>query len=232
MNSQNIFWTFSTAAQAIAAFIGFLTAGFFFVYEKIASQSEADETLLEIIEELLKSYHSKIKTLIYLTGLTIMFCLFITFINGFNWRIEMALVIICSILIIITIIWASFFVITITDPSNIKKTARRITIKDKSLFDIKNESTESVSEFLRKFLELEKRLRKLAEENDMPMNYRSVPLIKYIDYLETIHKITLIQFRVISELIRTRNVAVHTQSEFIDKRLIKSLDNLLIDIKT
>lgn len=32
MESQNVYWAFSAAALAIAAFIGFMPAGSFFIY--------------------------------------------------------------------------------------------------------------------------------------------------------------------------------------------------------
>jgi len=230
MNSANIYWTFSTAAQAIATFIGFLLAGFFFVYEKIAIQSEQDETLIDINIELHKNFHSILKTLLYLTASTIILCLFITFSNGYDWPLKWVLIIMCSLLIIVTISWAIYFVITVIDPEKFKKAANRISSKQKILFNVKKESAKSVSEFLMKFIELEKRLRKLAELNNMPI-YRSVPLVKYIDYLLSIQKITETQHRDITELTRTRNYALHGQSTYIDNRLVESLEKILTEIE-
>lgn len=231
MDSQNIYWTFSAAAQSIAAFIGFMTAGFFFVYEKISFQGDDDETLIEINKALQKKYYNILKTLLYLTGGTIIFCLLISFLNGHDFGFKIVLIILCSLLIIVTISWAIYFVIQIIDPAKIKKTAIRISSKEKSLSDIKKESNKSVSEFLMKFIELERRIRKLAEQNDMPMSFRNVPLNKYLDFLEAVQKISKEQSIKISELMRTRNYAVHGQSTYIDNRLIQSLDELLEEIE-
>ena len=49
---DNIYWLFSSSAQAIAACIGFLAACFFFVYDSIDKQVEKDETLEEIYADI------------------------------------------------------------------------------------------------------------------------------------------------------------------------------------
>ena len=68
---DHIYWLFSSAAQAIAAFIGFLSAGFFFVYDHMQRQVDKDETLVEIYDELKKQYYRRLEWLLVFTGLTI-----------------------------------------------------------------------------------------------------------------------------------------------------------------
>jgi len=52
---ENVYWTYSAAAQAIAAFVALLVAGYAVVLSMMESAAQADETLIEIHEELKKN---------------------------------------------------------------------------------------------------------------------------------------------------------------------------------
>jgi hypothetical protein len=79
---DNIYWTFGSAAQAIEAFIGFITAGFFFVYDRMDKYIESDETLEEVYSDIRGQYYKRLKTLLILTGFSIIFSLIVVYINA------------------------------------------------------------------------------------------------------------------------------------------------------
>jgi len=81
---DNIYWLFSSSAQAIAAFVGFLAAGFFFIHDRIDKEIEKDETLEDVYHEIKNQHYKRLKLLLILTGWSIILSLFVVFINGYN----------------------------------------------------------------------------------------------------------------------------------------------------
>ncbi|NJK94510.1 MAG: hypothetical protein HC905_05905 [Bacteroidales bacterium] len=81
---DNIYWLFSSSAQSIAAFTGFLTAGLFFAYERLDKAVELDETLEEINNEIKNQYYRRIFALLVLTGISIASSLSLLFLNGYQ----------------------------------------------------------------------------------------------------------------------------------------------------
>ena len=49
---DNIYWLFSSSAQAIAAFVGFITAGYYFVLQTMEMRLNKDNSLNEIFNEI------------------------------------------------------------------------------------------------------------------------------------------------------------------------------------
>lgn len=85
--ADNVYWLFSSSAQAIAAFIGFLAAGFFFSYDLMDKQVEKDETLEVIYVDIKNQYFKRLKALFILTGFSILLSLGVVFINGYDFGI-------------------------------------------------------------------------------------------------------------------------------------------------
>src|SRR5260221_10462109 len=60
MSVDYIYWTFSSAAQSISAFVAFLLTGYALVHSLMESARERDDTLEEVHAELRKSYHERL----------------------------------------------------------------------------------------------------------------------------------------------------------------------------
>jgi len=58
---DEVYWTFSSAAQAVATFIGFALAGYGLVYTMMEKVAQEDETLREIQERLKAQYHGRLR---------------------------------------------------------------------------------------------------------------------------------------------------------------------------
>jgi len=242
---DNIYWLFSSSAQAIAAFIGFLTAGFYFVLDKMDDQVDIDPTLDEINEDIKRSHFKKVKILCVLTGLSIIFSLALTFTNGFDYGLKTLFIVIISLLNVSTITWAIVFVINIIDPDNISKTAKKLIKENKDLFLFQENKDENISDsikigdFIEKFVILEKIVREMDSrfelayflrdkyKNFTPLN----ELFRIMFQKELIDNQTL---RDLHEVNKVRNLAAHGQIDRVDKRIndmLESLTHRLNEIK-
>src|SRR5215211_741630 len=85
MNDENIYWLFSSAAQAIATFVAFLLAGYTLVHAMMESVQQHDDTLEEIHAALIRQYYRQIKWLAIITGVAVLGSLTMLYLNGFEW---------------------------------------------------------------------------------------------------------------------------------------------------
>jgi hypothetical protein len=236
---DNIYWLFSSSAQAIAAFIGFLAAGFFFSFDRMDKQVDKDETLEEIYAEIKKQYYSRIITLFILTGSSIILSLSITFLNGFDLKVLGIIIkIFVSLLNIVTIIWAIVFILYIIDPSKVKKTADKLIKANENISDEDSILTITRGQFIDKFIELEKLLRQLAEKHqlfdDTNINVRmrtTMPLYQIIQELNLRQIINRNQFNELLEVNKVRNLAAHGEINNVESKLGDWVDRIVVDLK-
>jgi len=237
---DNIYWLFSSSAQSIAALIGFLTAGFYFVLDKIDDQVIKDSTLTEINQELKRSHFKKLKILCLLTGASILLSLLLVFANNWNFCLKTPSIIFVSLINIITIAWAIIFVISIINPDNINKTAQKLISEDKDLFSseiIFETDSIKIGDFIEKFVQLERIIRELDKlyelsyilndkyKNFIPLN----ELFKIMFQREMIDSQTL---RDLYEVNKVRNLAAHGQIDRVDIRIGDIVDDLLFKFRS
>ena len=63
MNTDYIYWTFSSAAQSISAFIAFLLVGYALVHNLMEAARDRDDTLEDLHMALRLSYHKRLTVL-------------------------------------------------------------------------------------------------------------------------------------------------------------------------
>ena len=232
---DNIYWLFSSSAQAIAAFIGFLTAGFYFVLEKMDEQVKSDPTLDEINQEIKRSHFKNLKVLCVLTGASILLSLVLVFTNGFDYSRKTIFVIFVSLINITTIIMAIVFVIGIIDPDNIVKAAKKLIKEDRDLFSAESgDSMDSIKigDFIEKFVQLEKKTRELDKRfelsNYIRYSYKKItPLIDLFKIMLQMELIDQKTFQDLREVNKVRNLAAHGQIESVDIRIDLILSDLV-----
>ncbi|MGY0041026.1 hypothetical protein [Pedobacter sp. NJ-S-72] len=221
---ENIYWTFSSSAQAIAALIGFLAAGFFFIHERMDREVEKDETLIEIYTDIKKQYFSRLKSLLWLTGLSIISSLALVYLNGFDLGVySIILIIIVGALNTFTIVQAMLFVIFIVNPSKIENTADKLIENDKESFDNKSSHMISRSGFLRRFTALEKTARDILTKNqslraDASRSRQFIPFQLVIKELSHGGILTRDQVNKFNRVTKLRNLVFHGEIEVIDSR--------------
>lgn len=233
---DNIYWLFSSSAQAIAAFIGFLAAGFFFSYDRMDKHVEKDETLEDIYVEIKKQYYKRITTLFVLTALSIIMSLATVYLNGLDlgfWNIVIRILV--ALLNIVTIIWAIVFILFIIDPSKVQKTADKLIKQNENVNEKDSLQTMTRGDFIDKFIELEKLLRYLAEKYQLSVEinskYRTLPLHEIIRGLHRRGVIDSKQFSELLEVNKVRNLAVHGEIHNVDPKLGEWLDKIISRLK-
>ncbi len=107
MNNENVYWLFSSAAQAIATFVAFLLAGYTLVHAMMESVQQRDDTLEEIHSALIRQYYTQIKALAIITGAAVLSSLAMLYLNGFAWPCKGAVVALAATLDIAAIAWGS-----------------------------------------------------------------------------------------------------------------------------
>ncbi|MGY0035101.1 hypothetical protein [Pedobacter sp. NJ-S-72] len=229
---DNIYWTFSSSAQAIAALIGFLAAGFFFIHERMDREVEKDETLIEIYADIKKQYFSRLTFLLWLTGLSITFSLILVYLNGFDLGVfSILLVITVGALNIFTIFHAMLFVIFIVNPSKIENTADKLIETDKESFDVKNSRTVSREEFLEKFMLLEKTVQNILAKNqgfgvDAGRAQQFMPFQRAVSELLQRGILTREQVMKLNRVTKIRNLISHGDVKVVDSRAQMIVDDL------
>jgi hypothetical protein len=231
---DNIYWLFSSSAQAIAAFIGFLAAGFFFIYDKFDKQVEKDETLEDIYTELKSQYFKRLRILFVSTGFSIVLSLTIVYINGFNLgRWNGWFEILVASLNVWTIWKAIAFVVFIIDPNKVKQTANKLIKENKTHFEAVEGQALSLGVYMEKFVKLERKLRGIASHylirsnEPSEQNYgRTMPLGELIRQLSDREIITGEEYHQLREVNKVRNLAVHGEDNQIEPRMGEIVDRL------
>jgi heme exporter protein D len=228
---DNIYWLFSSAAQSIAAFIGFLATGLFFSFDRLDRATEKDDTLEEINQEIKKEYFSRAKGLFVITCFSIVFSLGVVYTNGLDMgKYALYIWIVVGVLDIFTILWALGFVIFIIDPAKVRKTGKKMVAEDQTLAA---STGSNVALFMTRFVELEKVLRSLAKSQDFGFRGRSAehtPLSFLIGGLYRSEKITNPEFGQLRELIKARNLIVHGALDNIDRDLVNKTETLTSEL--
>jgi len=232
---DNVYWLFSSSAQAIAAFIGFLAAGFFFAYDLMDKQVEKDETLEVIYVDIKNQYFKRLKALFILTGLSIILSLIVVFINGYDFGIyNIIIAVIVGVVNVITVIWAITFVIFIIDPDKVKKTVEKLIKEDESVFEPTQGVSLTRAKFLEGFNEMENLLRDLAKKYKLESfgRFRDfMPLGQIIRSLYERGAINMESLRELSEMNKIRNLVAHGEINNIEQRIGDTLNKVRDEIK-
>jgi len=232
---ENIYWLFSSSAQSIAALIGFITAGFYFVLGRYDNNTTNDSTLDEINQEVQRYLFVKVRILCGLTAISIISSLALVYVNGFDFQFKNLAVIVVSLVNIITILWAIFFVVKIIDPQKINKAVDRLLKTDKELLkpivDTKIQKV-AISEFIEVFTSFEDSVRTICSQFKLN-NFLSVDSNKAESLsllIRAMYQKGLVDsatFNQMNEVNKIRNLIIHGEISMIDKRIFDMLITLL-----
>ena len=73
MEKETMYWLFTTAPQAIAALVGIIFTGMFFMAESIDNRAKEDQTLIEIVEAAKKALYKNMRVVAILSIITIIY---------------------------------------------------------------------------------------------------------------------------------------------------------------
>jgi hypothetical protein len=224
MNDENIYWLFSSAAQAIATFVAFLLAGYTLVHTMMDSVQQRDDTLEEIHSALIRQYYKQIRSLAIITGVAVLGSLTMLYLNGFEWSYKAVVVAIAATLDIAAIAWGIAFVIRIIDPDKYTNAAKRLIEEEAQTMDLAGKQEDS-EDFFTLFERLETAMRNALEQARLPdptddrgrrdSSFRRMLLALYQN-----EQIDRSLFRNLMQIGRYRNLAYYGRLRSIDKAII------------
>lgn len=242
-NQENIYWLFSSSAQTISAFVAFLVTGFALVLNLMDGLQQKDETLEDIHSKLKSDFYKKIRVLAIVTGLAIIFSLWMVFLNGGDSSNKWWLFILTSILNGSAIIVGILFVITIINPDRYKKAAKEI-IKNEKLEDSTKTNSIDQATFMTEFIRLEKSVRDNLQLRQLYIPFGDTPKMAYSfrQMITALYQNELInrkQFDDLLQINKYRNLVFHGHQDKVDKGMLdriktaqKVIDKLMKSMKT
>src|SRR5260221_11497348 len=121
-----IYWTFSSAAQSISAFVALLLTGYAIVHTLMEAARERDDSLGEIHAALRVTYHRRMTILAWATGLTILVSLFVLFNNRPNAPTATCILGVRAAWNIAAVMGGLAFVLSVVNPTNSEKAAQTL----------------------------------------------------------------------------------------------------------
>lgn len=205
MEKETMYWLFTTAPQAIAALVGIIFTGMFFMAESIDNRAKEDQTLIEIVEAAKKALYKNMRVVAILSIITIIYDLmlvaFVDRIEGVrddsftDWSIGLF-----AVLNVSSVIVTFKYVFQTVDPSYFSKIAAILSKKYKT-GDVKSEV------FIDHFIKFERAARDLAVINQM--NARFTGIRDLLRILVSNGIITPEDEKRMMEISKIRNLIVH-----------------------
>lgn len=223
-DQQNFYWLFSSSAQTISAFIAFLITGFALVLSVMDSLEAKDETLAEIHSKLKRDYYKRIRILAVLTGLAIIFSLWMVYLNGGNSKHKTWLFILTAGLNIAAIVVGILFVITIINPDRYKRAAKEIIKDEKQEFSITGNQVDQLT-FMTEFIRLEKKVREILQIRQLYVPFGDTPKMVYsfrqmINALFQNELINRNELENLMQINKYRNLVFHGHQDQVDKGML------------
>jgi hypothetical protein len=230
VDQQNIYWLFSSSAQAISAFVAFLLTGFALVLNMMDGLQVKDETLEEIHDKLKIQYYKIVRILVVVTAFAIVFSLLMVYLNGKDLCIKPFVFIITIALNFASIIGGIFFVITIIDPNKYKKAAQEIIQEEIAEKNVEHFEKAVVDQFvfIGDFIKLEKTIRDLLRKKNLFIAYGETPqmMFSFRNMIMALFQNELINnnlYQELSVINKFRNLVVHGHQANVEATMMKRL---------
>jgi hypothetical protein len=222
MNTDHIYWTFSSAAQCISAFVAFLLTGYALVHSLMESARERDDTLEEIHAELRKTYHRRLSWLAWLTGAAIVLSLIVVYENRLDAAVANWALATVGAIDLAAVIAGLAFVVKIVDPEKYRRAAAKVLEKATIPIAIATPS----SEFFDGFLHLERLLRDYLKKMDIYVPSRGAPRMSFsfrqmVEALRVNERIDAEFYRELLELNKYRNLVFHGHVTQVDAAMVR-----------
>lgn len=202
MDKETMYWLFTTAPQALAALIGIIFTGMFFVAESIDNRAKEDQTLIEIVEAAKKALYKNMRVVAILSIITIIYDLvlvaFVDCIKGNSFSdFSIGLF---AVLNVSSVIVTFKYVFQTVNPSYFSKIANNLS-KEYKTGDVKSEI------FINHYIKFERAARDLAVINQM--NARFTGTRDLLRILVSNGIITPEDEKRMMEISKIRNLIVH-----------------------
>ncbi len=230
MESEPIYWLFSSSAQAIATFVAFLLAAYAIILQLKEAAYTCDETLQQIHDALLTIYHRYIVILLILTGTAIISSLLMIYLNGgkYSWIGWPALaVFLLNAAVIALAIW---FVVLVTDPSRYQKEA--VALLKEQTKTVKSSGVQTArNNFFEAFVAMEKDIRDFITKRKLPQISLGRPRtdFSFRQMIDVLRLNGIVNDNLHERLLginRTRNLVFHGLMQEIDGAYVNEVTEL------
>lgn len=235
INENQILYLFSAASQVIAAIYGLIITGYIFLRNELDRKADKDESLEEIVSILKADYFGAIKTISFVTLVSIALC-FLVIVDATSDNHFLGILINISVSTILTeLILIVSFVIKILNPNSLEIASDRL--KEQTTI---NESDEkgSIENFLKNYNQTEYILQKYGAAISNPdlTDYDSIKKkrlsnAKLAVVLFNEGRIDLSLKDDLIHLISFRNSLIHGSSLFVSKEDEKMSNEILANLK-
>lgn len=222
MEKETMYWLFTTAPQAVAALIGIIFTGMFFMAESIDNRAKEEQSLLEIAEAAKTALYKNMQIVAVLAAITIIYDLFLTSMvvrlsnPDFcltNWLIGGFVVLNIS-----TIYVTFMYVFQAVNPNYFNKIAANLSRKYMD-GDIDK------SDFINHFITFERAAREIPYIQQIDGRYMTIPeIIRILVSHEIINREDASQ---IYEINKIRNLIIHGEPiEKVDRKIDNKLQEI------
>jgi len=229
-NVDYIYWTYTAAAQSVAAFVGLLLAGYALVHSLMEAARERDETLDEIHGALRMRFHRWLTVLAALTCLAIVLSLVVVFTNRWEFPGKYLLAGIVGLIDIASIVCGLAFVVVTSHPSRYTFTAERVLAQRKPDLKLSGEAV-PVGRFFAVIARLERALRKALQAADIDLeagtNGRGPTFRQMADALLQHDRIATELHRELMVISQYRNLVHHGHVTTADKTMLERVQVVL-----
>jgi hypothetical protein len=224
-NADYIYWTFSAAAQSIAAFVAFLLTGYALVHALMEAAREKDDSLEDIHSALRLTYHKRLTILAWLTGAAVISSLVVVYLNRSNAAVSGWLIALVSVVDLAAIVGGLAFVISVVDPRKYQKAAERVLEQQKPGPLAR---ATPAAEFFDAFLHLERLIRDYLRQRDLYVPSRGAPRMSFsfrqmIEALLQNEKIDRAFFEELMEINKYRNLVFHGHIDTADPKMVEGV---------
>jgi hypothetical protein len=221
-NVDYIYWTFTAAAQSVAAFVGLLLAGYALVHSLMESARERDESLDEIHVSLRHTFHRWLRALATVTGLAVVLSLVVVLCNRWEYPGKYVFAAVVGLIDVASIVCGLAFVVVTTHPKRYEITAERVLEKRGTELALSGESM-PVGKFFSQVARMERALRRMVQAHDVFVEGppgRAPTLRQMADALLAADKIDADLHRELVVIMQYRNLVYHGHVTTADKTML------------
>lgn len=224
MQTESIYWLFSSSAQSISALVAFLIAGLALVHTMMENSQQRDDTLIEIHTRLKTIHYKFFKYLAIGTVLAVGLSLSMLAINPLLFPGKIIVVFIIGFFNIIVLGGAFAFVLLIINPDKYQATAKNLINEERKQKQFPK-ATRTDQDFFIEFIKLESAVRNLLKRKRLFLASQGSPNMSYsfremVDTLINREVISYSFYKELQEINKYRNLVFHGHEHEIDQVLV------------
>jgi hypothetical protein len=224
MQTESLYWLFSSSAQSISTLVAFLIAGLALVQAMMENAQQKDDTLVDIHSQLQTVHYRAFKLLAIGTGLSVGFSLGMLIANANSFPGKMLIAGVVILLNMVVLGGAIGFVLLIVDPARYQVTAKKIMEQDRKDQKLP-EPAIADKDFFAEFIKLEASVREIVKRKHLYLSSQGSArmVFSFRQMVDTLYQSELISplfYDELQQINRYRNLVFHGQAHETDKDMV------------